>query len=219
MPVNAGEDARVDGVAAVTARITEIQQQFQPLSPAPVASPSSLAFDGLLRRSQQALAAGLAGQHGVKAPEGLESYGNGRIPDDALVPLGVGRHRLWGPAAEAFQQMSASAAASGVRLEVTDSYRSYDQQLDVARRKGLYRNGGLAAEPGTSTHGWGLSVDVNPTSPALGWLRSHGAQFGFVEDVAREPWHWTYAGRSGAGGLRQLPSEGVLWRGPSDGPR
>ena len=191
----AGEETTVDGVAAVTARIAEIQQQFQSLSPAPMPSTSSLTFDGLLRRSEQALVESHPGPHGVKPPDGLEGHGNGRIPEGALVSLGTGRHRLWGPAAEAFQQMSASAAASGVRLEVTDSYRSYDQQVDVARRKGLYRNGGLAAEPGTSTHGWGLSVDVNPTGPALSWLRRYGAQFGFVEDVAREPWHWTYTGR------------------------
>lgn len=181
----------MDGVMAVTARIAQIQQQIQALSP-PVTS--AMTFDGVLRRTEQALAGSHPGPHGVKPPEGLEAYGNGRIPEGALVSIGIGSHRLWGPAADAFRQMSAAAAASGVRLEVSDSYRSYDQQVDVARRKGLYRNGGLAAEPGTSTHGWGLSVDVNATSAALGWLRRYGAQFGFVEDVAREPWHWTFSG-------------------------
>ena len=186
----------MDGVTAVTARIAEIQQQFQSLAP-PQVSPSSsaVAFDRILQRTEQALAGSHPRPHGVKPPEGLEGYGNGRIPEAALVPVGMGGHRLWGPAAESFRQMSAAAAASGVRLDVTDSYRSYDQQVDVARRKGLYRNGGLAAEPGTSTHGWGLSLDVNPTSATLNWLRSYGAQFGFVEDVAREPWHWTYTAR------------------------
>jgi zinc D-Ala-D-Ala carboxypeptidase len=185
----------VDGVMAVTGRIAEIQQQFQRLAPPPVQPVSpDLAFGRLLQRSEQALAGHHAGPHGVKAPPGLESYGNGRIPEGALVSLGSGGHRLWGPAAEAFGQMTAAAAKSGVRLEVTDSYRSFDQQVDVAQRKGLYRNGGLAAEPGTSTHGWGLSVDVNATGPALSWLRRYGAEFGYVEDVAREPWHWTYTG-------------------------
>jgi D-alanyl-D-alanine carboxypeptidase len=184
----------MDGVMAVTGRIAEIQQQFQRLAP-PVEPSPDLSFGRLLQRSEQALAGGHTGPHTVTAPPGLERYGNGRIPEGALVSLGTGGHRLWGPAAEAFRQMSASAAESGVRLEVTDSYRSYDQQVDVARRKGLYRNGGLAAEPGTSTHGWGLSVDVETAGAALGWLRRYGAQFGFVEDVAREPWHWTYAGR------------------------
>ena len=185
----------MDGVTAVTGRIAEIQQQFQRLAPPMAPGSADPTFGRLLERSEQALASGPTGSPRVKAPAGLEGYGNGRIPEGALVPLGSGGHRLWEPAAEAFRQMSAAAAESGVRLEVTDSYRSYDQQVDVARRKGLYRNGGLAAEPGTSTHGWGLSVDVNTTGPALGWLRRYGAQFGFVEDVAREPWHWTYTGR------------------------
>jgi hypothetical protein len=43
---------------------------------------------------------------------------------------------------------------AGVDIGVTDSYRSYDAQVDVARRKGLYSQGGLAATPGTSDHGW-----------------------------------------------------------------
>ena len=184
----------MDGVLAVTGRIAEIQQQFQRFAP-PVDVSSDLSFGRLLERTGQALAGRHPGPHGTTAPAGLEAYGNGRIAEGALDSLGTGRHRLWGPAAEAFQRMRSAAAESGVQLEVTDSYRSFDEQVDVARRKGLYRNGGLAAEPGTSTHGWGLSVDVNATGPTLSWLRQYGAQYGFVEDVAREPWHWTYTGR------------------------
>ena len=189
------EGGGVDGVIAVTGRIAEIQQQFQRFAPRVEPVSPDPAFGRLLQRSEQALAGGHTGPHSVKAPAGLEGYDNGRIPEGALVSLGSGGHRLWGPAAEAFRQMSAAAAGSGIRLEITGSYRTYDQQVDVARRKGLYRNGGLAAEPGTSTHGWGLSIDVNATGPALSWLRRYGAQFGFVEDVAREPWHWTYTAR------------------------
>ncbi|QGG97136.1 hypothetical protein GH723_14760 [Actinomarinicola tropica] len=61
-----------------------------------------------------------------------------------------------------------------------------------ATEKGLYSQGGLAATPGTSNHGWGLSVDLdlNPASEA--WMKANAPRFGFVEDVPREPWHWTY---------------------------
>lgn len=180
---------------AVTGRIAEIQQQFQRFAP-PVgvnAAGAHPAFGQFLERSGQALAGGRT--YSVQAPAELERYGNGRIPESALVSLGSGGQRLWGPAAEAFRAMSSAAAEAGVRLDVTDSYRSFTEQVDVARRKGLYRNGGLAAAPGTSTHGWGLSVDVSTAGASLGWLRRYGAQFGFVEDVAREPWHWTYTGR------------------------
>lgn len=92
-----------------------------------------------------------AGHAHVQPPAELLAHGNGRIPPAALAPIGVGNHRMWSPAAAAFQQMTAAAAAGGVRVGVTDSYRSYDQQVDLAARKGLYSEGGLAADPGRAT--------------------------------------------------------------------
>lgn len=125
-------------------------------------------------------------------PAELVAYGNGRIPPEALTPIGVGSHRLYGPAAEAFQQLLGDAAAAGIEIGVTDSYRTYESQVDLARRKGLYSQGGLAATPGTSNHGWGLSVDLDLNATAQAWMRQNGARYGFVEDVPREPWHWTF---------------------------
>jgi hypothetical protein len=125
-------------------------------------------------------------------PAELVAYGNGRIPPEALTPIGVGSHRLYGPAAEAFQQLLADASAAGIEIGVTDSYRTYESQVDLARRKGLYSQGGLAATPGTSNHGWGLSVDLDLNASAQAWMRQNGARYGFVEDVPREPWHWTF---------------------------
>ena len=127
-------------------------------------------------------------------PDVLRSYGNGRIPRDLLTPIGIGQHRLWGPAAEAFKAMRAAAAADGVSISVTDSYRSYDQQVTLAAQKGLTQNGGWAATPGTSEHGWGLAVDADVDKNGLAWLRANGATYGFVEPTAREPWHWEYHG-------------------------
>ena len=88
--------------------------------------------------------------------------------------------------------MRASAAAEGVDIGVTDSYRPYEEQVDLVRRKGLYSQGGYAAVPGTSPHGWGLAVDVDVTPDGLAWLRANAGRFGFVEAVPREPWHWEY---------------------------
>jgi LAS superfamily LD-carboxypeptidase LdcB len=85
-----------------------------------------------------------------------------------------------------------AAARDGVKIGITDSYRSYDAQVDVAERKGLYSRGGLAAEPGTSPHGWGIAVDLDLNTQAQSWMRAHAGQFGFVEDTPREPWHWVY---------------------------
>lgn len=137
---------------------------------------------------------GAPGGHGSiqVAPE-LAVHGNGQIPIDALEPIGQGSHRLWGPAAVSWRAAVEAAAADGIELRITDSYRSYDEQVDLARRKGLYSEGGLAAVPGTSNHGWGLAVDADVTDPStLAWLRANAGRFGFVEAVPREPWHWEY---------------------------
>lgn len=126
---------------------------------------------------------------GIKA-----TWQNGRVPEAHLVPLRQAGQRLAAPAAAAFTEMEAAARASGIPLRVTDSYRSYEQQVDVAQRKGLYSEGGLAARPGSSQHGWGLAVDLDLDQRAQDWMRANGPRFGFVEDVPREPWHWTFHG-------------------------
>lgn len=128
----------------------------------------------------------------VGPPAELQAYGNGRIPPEALAPLGVDTHMLWAPAAHAAQDMIAAAAADGVSIGVTSSYRSYEKQVELADRLGLYSQGGLAATPGTSNHGWGLSLDLDLDDSAQAWMREHGRDYGFVEDVPREPWHWTF---------------------------
>jgi hypothetical protein len=125
-------------------------------------------------------------------PAELAAYGNGRIPGAALQPIGEGDHRLWGPAATAFRQLRADAAAAGVDIGITDSYRDYDTQVSLARRKGLYSQGGLAATPGSSNHGWGMAVDLDLDDSAQVWMRENAWRYGFVEDTPREPWHWGY---------------------------
>lgn len=125
-------------------------------------------------------------------PLDLKTYGNGKVPASALKEIGVGQHKLWAPAAEAFGRMQAAARADGVTFGVTDSYRSYEAQVDVARRKGLYKNGGLAAVPGTSQHGWGMALDLKLDGKAQAWMRANAQTFGFDESTPREPWHWSF---------------------------
>lgn len=127
-------------------------------------------------------------------------YRNGRIPTNALTNVGGG-HKMYGDAARAYTQMRDAARRDGVNIRLTDSYRSYPAQVDVARRKGIYGvrqpNGrlGLAARPGTSNHGLGRAVDVNlEASPgASAWLRANASRFGF-RTIPREPWHWEMRG-------------------------
>lgn len=124
-------------------------------------------------------------------PVALEHYGNGRVPTSQLQSIGDGE-RLWAPAAQAFTRLRAAAARDGVSMGVNDSYRSYDQQVDMAERKGLRSQGGLAAQPGTSSHGWGMALDLQLDGKALSWMRSHADEYGFAETVSGEPWHWGY---------------------------
>lgn len=136
--------------------------------------------------------AGGAGK--ISVPAELQAYGNGKIPAEALAQIGIKKHKLWAVAADAFKQMRDAAAADGVDIGVTDSYRPYEEQVDLVRRKGLYSQGGLAAVPGTSPHGWGMALDVDVSSAGLAWMREHAAEYGWVENVPREPWHWEYHG-------------------------
>ena len=130
--------------------------------------------------------------NGKGIPTELAAYGNGKIPSDALAKVGNTGHKLWAPAAESLTKMIADAKRDGIKIGITDSYRSYAEQVDVARRKGLYSQGGLAAKPGTSEHGWGMATDLDLNSKAQAWMRAHGEKYGFVENTPREPWHWAY---------------------------
>lgn len=204
------------GVAAAQARISAIESRFGATAriqqagtrgegavdfervlamarsaPAETAGPATVRSSTAVRPptegSQVDHAMGPAG-----APAELARYANGQIPATAMAPIGQGAHRLWAPAAQAFQRMTAAAAQDGVAIRVSDSYRSFDEQVDLAERKGLYRQGGLAAVPGTSNHGWGRALDIDTSGGTVEWLRANAARFGFHEDVPREPWHWTY---------------------------
>ena len=125
-------------------------------------------------------------------PTDLAAYGNGRIPATALQQVGGTGHRLWAPAAESLTRLVADAKRDGVTIGISDSYRPYEEQVDLARRKGLYSQGGLAAKPGTSEHGWGMAADLDLDAKALSWMRANAGRYGFTENVPRETWHWAY---------------------------
>jgi D-alanyl-D-alanine carboxypeptidase len=125
-------------------------------------------------------------------PADLAAYGNGKIPASALEKVGDTGHKLWAPAAESLTKMMADAKKDGVHIGITDSYRPYEEQVDLAKRKGLYSQGGLAAKPGTSEHGWGMATDLDLNAKALTWMRANAGKYGFDENVPRETWHWAY---------------------------
>jgi hypothetical protein len=130
-----------------------------------------------------------------------EGQQNGNLDPASLCPLWMAPgQRLRGDAAAAFDKMSKYHAATvGGPLCVTDSYRSYSEQVSVYRSKP-----GLAAVPGTSEHGWGKAVDFcggiqNTGSAAYNWMKANAGTFGWVHpDWAEpsgskpEPWHWEF---------------------------
>jgi len=127
---------------------------------------------------------------------------NGNLDDAQLVAIGGGRHRLQPSAAAAYEAMVQAAKADGVSWSITDSYRPYAAQVKVAQEKGLYSQGGLAARPGTSNHGWGTALDLGGGANSRGtkqndWLMANASRFGF-STIAREPWHWEYKGSGAA---------------------
>lgn len=113
-----------------------------------------------------------------------------------IAPIGNGKN-MRSDAALKFNQMKAAARRAGVTLSPVSGFRTMAQQksLYAAYRAG---RGNLAARPGYSNHQGGLSVDVQTngsySSAAYRWLARHGRQYGFVNDVRTEPWHWTYRG-------------------------
>lgn len=135
------------------------------------------------------------------APTG--GYPNGRLPLSALCPLwGTSGQLLRWDAAAAFDAMSKEFGAEfGEPICVTDSYRSYPEQVAVALAKP-----DLAAVPGRSNHGWGVALDLcggiqSFTTKQHAWMVANSMAYGwFLPAWAQpggsnpEPWHWEYAG-------------------------
>ncbi|MFF5227350.1 D-alanyl-D-alanine carboxypeptidase family protein [Dactylosporangium sp. NPDC000521] len=169
---------RVEGITGIATRMAEIRSQLAALSPPPPAVQAA---------PESSFASALSAATSLQ-----DRYENGRIPVTALAEVGSTGHRLAAPAAAALESLMRAAQRDGVKIGITDSYRSYDEQVDLARRKGLYSQGGLAAKPGTSDHGWGLAVDLDLDARAQAWMRANGGRFGFTENTPREPWHWKF---------------------------
>jgi len=128
---------------------------------------------------------------------------NGFLPTAALCPLaGAPGHRLRADAAADFARLTAASLAERrTALCVTDSYRSYGEQVDVFARKPQ-----LAAVPGTSRHGLGVALDLGCGVESFGteahrWMQANGPRFGWVHPAwagidgsLPEPWHWEHVG-------------------------
>lgn len=136
------------------------------------------------------------------------THRNGKIPRRDLVEIVPpdDDKDLRGPAlmhpeaAWNYQRMRDAAKAVGVTLRISYSYRTFEKQVEKFE---LSKKGGnLAADPGTSNHGWGTALDLSipeypqaNNDPQFTWLKRNALRFGFHNnDASSEPWHWDYEG-------------------------
>ena len=129
-------------------------------------------------------------------------YTRGTATHIVVRSLGDGTSgRLETRAAMAYYAMRAEASRGGGRFQAGSSFRTMQNQRDIAHR---YRNQpGRAATPGYSTHQTGIAIDTEDVNTAGDrWLRDNGRRFGFVLPGYRytnqdghsavEHWHWEY---------------------------
>ncbi|WP_241485098.1 M15 family metallopeptidase [Nocardiopsis potens] len=134
-------------------------------------------------------------------PAGQRS--NGRIPASELCPLAQPGEALRADAAAAFDRLdTAYRERFGRPMCVTDSYRPLDEQVRLFTEM----EPGMAADPGTSTHGLGLAVDLcggveREDSAEHRWMLAAAGEHGWHNPPwARdgfEPWHWEFRPGSG----------------------
>jgi cell wall-associated NlpC family hydrolase len=181
-------DARLAGVV-VTDRppAGTVLGVTRPSLPATRARAVPTASDGELpwRCGGVALPARTAGE----ASGAWGGYPNGFIPRTALCPAGIGGHALRCDAAASFRALnSAYTAAFGRPVCVTDSYRTFAEQVRL-----------YGVKPA-------LAVDLcgglqSFASPQYAWLAAHAPAFGWSNPPwarpgqgREEPWHWEFTG-------------------------
>ncbi len=150
------------------------------------------------------------------------------IPDDYYVEL-VDYQDLdgdwWTVAAELVAPLDTLVAAAqndGVYLAINSAYRSYESQNKLfvtsveeyedegySYDEAYELTGGYVAEPGTSEHQTGLSVDFGYTgdttwTECYAWLEENSYKYGFIvrypsgksdiTNITYETWHYRYVG-------------------------
>lgn len=150
----------------------------------------------------------------IKLPSVLNNQKNGEVTSALLCTVRQGS--LLVPVAKKWNEMRRAALRDGVLLTTVSSrstYRSFEQQAKIfsARyqvgekdevgavawndRYWVLKSGmARAAVPGTSNHGWGVSVDVQMlrNDGVKEWLLNHAVRFGFCWEYASKPWRLTY---------------------------
>ncbi len=133
---------------------------------------------------------------------------NGNLPMSAMCAIGWGTDQLGYTqylrcdAADALTTLNdAYRARFGASIDMDLTYRSYADQVAMKAHFG-----GLAAAPGTSSHGWGTALDVQEWDSVYGfgterytWLVENGPTYGWYAPARvregqpyAEYWHFEY---------------------------
>lgn len=120
------------------------------------------------------------------------AYGNGQLPEWTLCVLWDGETLLRADAAVALVALHAAYKTdTGQDLCIYEGYTTLLEQQEIRAVRGV-----LADAPGTSSHGWGLAMDVcSEPAPNDEWLSLNARDFGWrqhVDGETYEPWHWDF---------------------------
>ena len=179
------------GNSGAIARFSRRQEKYADMKPMePVTNPAESIYRA-------------AGWAGFSAGGGVRSrFKNGEVPKSEMKQ--VKGYAGWGQAgkgvlhksvADKFQSMLDAAKKDGHPIGINDTYRTYQDQVNIKREKGY-----LAATPGTSNHGYGLAADLNYFDQGYKWLWANAGKFGFKPLTGwglspntpgkAEAWHW-----------------------------
>lgn len=165
------------------------QQAVQPYSVAPAVTQRNVAT---ATYPVQTTAPTQAQQTGMRA--------NGQLTARDLKPVGkynagpsgarqwYGNTALLNPrAADAFL---AAQQAYGQQIPINSAYRNLEHQ------RGLSGEGHkVVGRAGTSRHGLGMAIDIQPNTPAYNWFMRNGPQFGWhFASIKGDPFHFEFRG-------------------------
>lgn len=198
--------------------------------------------------TQSTGAASVGGPH--RNPAAIDVLVNKKhplVPIDFVPALGAancsGGVSIAAVAAADLQALCDEAAAAGVPLGASSSYRSYGTQVGTynywVSRDGQAAADTYSARPGYSEHQTGLSLDFRVPggasldgftgTPQQLWLAANGSRYGFIQRYTSgnsaetgyigETWHYRYIGRAAAADYtaRGVSSLEAYWGMPGGG--
>lgn len=152
----------------------------------------------------------------------LGHYAYAEAPEKELESVSAdGGIKLRTPAARAYNDMVAAAAADGVSIGLLSGFRSIQEQESVffdvkqERSQSVTDRASVSAPPGHSEHHTGYAIDVGDgnvpatnlspefeNTAAFKWLETNATKYNFelsfpknnAQGVTYEPWHWRFVG-------------------------